>query len=522
MACGLVGLAGPAFGGVDEHFKLLASDGAADGELGSAVAVANDLAVVGAPGDDASGFDSGAAYLFSVSSGAQVSKLFPTSPTVGARFGTSVSASNGLVVVGAPFAIEAGIATGAAFVFDATTGTQLFKLLPSDGAAGDEFGSAVAIDGFTIAIGAKRDDDLGADSGSVYLFDALSGAQNAKLHASDGGLNHNFGEALDLDGGVLVAGAHWANGQSLFSGAAYLFDVGSSAQLAKLAALDGTAFDFFGSSVAIDDGVVVVGARSAAPHGKESGSAYLFDVATGTQTFKLDSSGAGIFEHFGQSVAIDGGIAAVGSAEDNVGGFASGSVALFEVATGSELAQLVATDAEPLDELGTSVAIENGVVVAGTPHDDDLGTSAGAAYTFDQAGAVTPMAGCIGNAGTLAHSAGLAVAGHTLSLQMDSAQASGAAALLFVSSAPVPGWPACGINMGGMGELMVDIVSPNPLASFSTVWGGAPAPVAVPIPAISGLVDLHFYLQGAFLAPTLLAEPVRLTNGLEVVVGGFL
>jgi hypothetical protein len=461
-------------------------------------------------------------YLYDVSSGAQLSKLVPAGGAAGDRFGTSVAMSSGLVVVGAPFADDSGANSGAAYVFDAATGIQLLKLLPNDGAAGDEFGSAVAIDGFTIAVGAKRDDDLGSDSGSVYLFDVLSGAQSAKLHASDGGLNYNFGEALDLDAGVLVVGAHWANGSSFFSGAAYLFDVGGFGQLAKLTALDGGAFDFFGASVAIDGGVVVVGARSATPHGKESGSAYLFDVATGTQTFKLDSSGSGIFAHFGFSVAIDGGLAAIGVAEDNVGGFASGSVALFDVATGTELAQLVATDAEPLDELGTSVAIESGVVVAGAPRDGDLGTTAGAAYTFDNAGAVTPMGGCFGNAGTLAHSAGLAVAGHTLSFELDSAQASGAAALLFVSAAPVPGWPACGIDLGGMGELMIDIASPNPLASFTTVWTGAPAPVAVPIPAISGLVGSHLYLQGAFLALALTTEPVRLTNGLEVVVGGFL
>jgi hypothetical protein len=49
------------------------------------------------------------------------------------------------------------------------------KLLPADGAAGDEFGRSVAITGTTAVVGAWRDDNNGPDSGSAYLFDTIIG-----------------------------------------------------------------------------------------------------------------------------------------------------------------------------------------------------------------------------------------------------------------------------------------------------------------------------------------------------------
>ena len=57
---------------------------------------------------------------------------------------------------------------------DTTTGAQIAKLLPNDGAAGDWLGRSVAISGTTAIVGAVRDDDNGDDSGSAYLFDAAA------------------------------------------------------------------------------------------------------------------------------------------------------------------------------------------------------------------------------------------------------------------------------------------------------------------------------------------------------------
>lgn len=520
LLCGLLALSGPASGQINEHFKLLPSDGAADDTFGISTAIDGGRVAVGAYRADDAGINSGSAYLFAASTGVQLLELHPTGAQAGDGFGFSVAMDGDLVAVGAPFAAAGGVNAGAAYLFDAATGVQLATYLPVDGAAGDEFGYAVALENGIVIVGAKRDDDQGQDSGSVYLFDALSGVPITKLMASDGSANYNFGEAIDVDGGILVVGAHWANGLSLFSGAAYLFDVTTGVELHKIQAVDGGAFDFFGASVAIDDGVVVVGARNDDPHGKESGSAYLFDASTGAQTVKLDASSGSIFEQFGAAVAIDKGLVAVTADQDNDEGFSAGSVYLFDV-SGSELARLFASDAAPLDELGSAVAVTNGVVVVGATGSDALGSSSGAAYVFDNAGAVTPMSSCLGNVGTLAHTAGIAVGGHTLGFEMDAGQPGGATALLFAAAAPVLGWPACGIDLGAPGELLIDVAPTSLFAWFSTSWSGAPAALSVPIPAIPGIVGLQAYLQGVFVAPGFAAEPLRLTNGLALTIGGF-
>ena len=65
-----------------------------------------------------------------------------------------------------------GTDSGSAYLFDITTGEQIAKLLPDDGAAYDSFGFSVAISGSTAITGAYDDDDNGSNSGSAYLFDA--------------------------------------------------------------------------------------------------------------------------------------------------------------------------------------------------------------------------------------------------------------------------------------------------------------------------------------------------------------
>ena len=129
------------------------------------------------------------------------------------------------------------------------------------------------------------------------------------------------------------------------SGSAYLFDVATGQQLHKLTANDAAAVDRFGVSVGISGGTAIVGARADDDAGNSSGSAYLFDVATGQQTHKLTADDAAELDFFGNSVSIGGGIAIVGAQGDDDGGDSSGSVYLFDVATGQQIHKLAAADA---------------------------------------------------------------------------------------------------------------------------------------------------------------------------------
>ena len=116
-------------------------------------------------------------------------------------FGHSVAISGDIAVVGA-FANNNGL-PGAAYLFDVTSGEQLFKLTADDGMPGDQFGCSVAIDGDLAIIGANRSDGV---AGSAYLFAVATGGQIAKLSALDAALGDQFGYSVAIDGKTAVVG----------------------------------------------------------------------------------------------------------------------------------------------------------------------------------------------------------------------------------------------------------------------------------------------------------------------------
>ena len=104
------------------------------------------------------------------------------------------------------------------------TGAQIAKLLPNDGAAGDFFGSGVAISGLTAVVGAGWDEDNGTNSGSAYFFDTATGQQLTKILPSDGEALDLFGKSLGISGATVITGAHLDDDNGDDSGSAYVFD----------------------------------------------------------------------------------------------------------------------------------------------------------------------------------------------------------------------------------------------------------------------------------------------------------
>ena len=231
----------------DELFKLTASDAATDDQFGWAVGVSGNTAIVGAEGDDDAGDRSGSAYLFDVTTGQELRKLTASDAAADAIFGRSVAISGNVAIVGAQ---RHDNTAGAAYLFDVTTGQELFKLTASDAAFDRHFGSSVGISGNTAIVGAFGDDHAGVGSGSAYLFDIATGQQLAKLTASDASANDLFGLSVAISGNTVLIGAPYEGEYGrVGSGAAYLFDVTTRQQIAKLT--PSGAAPAFGGSVAI-------------------------------------------------------------------------------------------------------------------------------------------------------------------------------------------------------------------------------------------------------------------------------
>ncbi|MCH7849886.1 MAG: FG-GAP repeat protein, partial [Planctomycetes bacterium] len=173
---------------------LLADDGEPGDHFGISVAISGATAIVGAPRDDDNGINSGSAYLFDTITGQLIFKLLPDDGAFNDLFGWSVAITHTTAIVGAWRDDDNGNNSGSAYLFDTTTGAQIAELLPVDGAADNHFGISVAISGATAIVGARWDDDNGFSSGSAYLFDTSDPAnptQLFKLLPNDGARGHN-------------------------------------------------------------------------------------------------------------------------------------------------------------------------------------------------------------------------------------------------------------------------------------------------------------------------------------------
>jgi hypothetical protein len=168
--------------------------------------------------------------------------------------------------------------------FDVTNPDQVAKLLADDGAADDFFGWSVSVSGDTAVVGASRDGDDGPFSGSACVFTRNGSVwtQQDKLTASDAALGDQFGDSVAVSVDTAVVGALGNDDHGADSGSAYVFTRSGSSwtEQAKVTATDGAADDYFGCSVALSGDTVVVGADWDDDNGEDSGSAYIFDLAT--------------------------------------------------------------------------------------------------------------------------------------------------------------------------------------------------------------------------------------------------
>lgn len=306
---------------------LTTNDPDAGNSLGEAVSSEDSIALVGDYGNDIAGTDAGSAYIYKNLDNAsgtitQNARLTTTDAAPNDKLGISVSLSGSNGLVGAHHKDTAG----SAYLYrglDTATGTvmQDAKLNASDRATDDNFGTSLSLSGSIGLVGASGDSDAGSSSGSAYLFRDLDTAtgtvnENAKLTASNASEGDNFGSSLSLSGSIGLVGANAANNAA---GSAYLFRdldtaTGDITENTILTASDAAENDIFGISVSLSGSVGLVGAAgddTGNGNGYGSGSVYLYrnlDTATGnvTEDIKITASDTAQFDFFGFTVNVSG------------------------------------------------------------------------------------------------------------------------------------------------------------------------------------------------------------------------
>jgi hypothetical protein len=383
-------------GGAKQVAKLVASDGQSFDYFGHAVALDGDALVIGAPLKDIQAPSSGAAYVFERSAGRwqQTARLVLSNPSNYAYFGWSVAVEGETIVIGARGGDGIVPDSGAAFVFQRTGGiwSEIAKLSADDGVGGDYFGESLAISGSTVVVGASRDDGAGTDSGSVYLFREVNGTwqQIAKLTPNDGERGDAFGRSVAIDSNRVLVGTPYDDDLGVDSGACYLFQEqgGQWHQVVKLTAGDDFPWtDQFGASLAIEGDSIVVGSPYHDFYGSSSGAVFVFRKQDDdwVQDVLLRSAAARPQSYFGRSLDIYQGQVVVGETWGNLAGPRSGTAILFQESDSGWRQVGAFADRDPADSdyFGYSVAIGASTVVSGARFDDELGWKSGSASIFE-------------------------------------------------------------------------------------------------------------------------------------------
>jgi Bacterial Ig-like domain (group 3)/FG-GAP repeat len=398
-----------------QQSEISVSDGGTGDHLSTSVALSADgsTAVVGAPGHRVRrARAAGAAYVFRLSAGSwtQEAELEAPRALAGDSFATSVAvSSNGTTaIVGAP-GRKGG--AGAAFVFteprggwsDGARGTTVVS-----GSPGDKLGEDVSVsgDGSTVAVGAPG---RGAGAGALLVLVRPprgwgKGPVGASvLTATDvlAGDHLGYSVAVSADGSTVGGGArdHLDGAQGVsHAGAAFVFTRPAAGwsgenQTAELVARAAGSGDELGTSVALsaDGGVLVTGLPG---HGAGDGSLAVFQRpsggwATGTEEADLTATDARGGDLLGMSVAVsaDGGTVVAGSPLHRGAGRRGGDALVFSRPSGgwsSETAssELAASDGGPLDWFGRSLSVtgDGRTSLVGSPLHAVGGLGAGAAY----------------------------------------------------------------------------------------------------------------------------------------------
>ena len=255
--------------------------------------------------------------------------------------------------------------------------TENGSIVASDGFTSDYFGYAVAVSGDYAIVGAYgRDVGANTNQGQAYVFKRNGSAwiEQDILQASDGTAYDYFGSSVAISGEYAIVGAYGKDvGANTNQGKVYIYHLSGSnwIEQADLVSSDGASDDYYGSEVVISGDYAIVSAsqKNVGPHTNQ-GKIY-FIKRTGVSWSELDditSSDGATNDFFGSSLAISGDYAIVGASSKDIGANANQGKIYFFKRTGINWVEqdaLTASDGEANDYFGNGVAISGDYAIAG-------------------------------------------------------------------------------------------------------------------------------------------------------------
>ncbi|MGI8786756.1 MAG: FG-GAP-like repeat-containing protein [Pyrinomonadaceae bacterium] len=373
---------------LSQQARLVAADGAANDAFGQSVRISGSTAIVGTYKTVGANSRQGAVYIY-VRSGATWTlqqEIILSDGAADDSFGSATAISGDTLVVGAPGRKVGTVSfQGSVYIYtrSGTTWT-LQQQINSDVSGDDGFGGSVGINGDTVAVGADNENLLGA----AYIFtrNGTTWTKQQRLSANDGQVDH-YGYSISITGDTVVLGASPNNAP----GAVYIYTRSGTTwtQQQIITASDGAFVDIFGNGVSVDGNNLLVGAPGKkVGTNTDQGAVYYFsrNGTTWTQQQEIIQGDGAMFDNLGYFVEISGSNAVVGAPGKKIGANDGQGAAYVYALSGTTLTQtqrLTATDGASNDLFGLSVGLDaNSVIVGAEGKRIGTNNSQGAAYIF--------------------------------------------------------------------------------------------------------------------------------------------
>ncbi len=321
-------------------------------ELGKTIAAFGDTAFVASTDVDGSGKLRGGVFVIDLPSKTRVATLAPAELVDGAYFGHGLAVDEELLAVGTFKSLE-NPSTPAIHLYDRKTLTGKMTLYPPPTDAGG-FGNRIALGARHILVGLPFEDRRGFQVGDVLVYDRATGAYLSRIESPSGSLGGQFGVQVVVSGGrAVIGGTGRAFCFDLDDNNRLLFEVERGTRDTSHLALD------FGLTIQANEKFIAMGNPWDDSFRDNSGSVLVFDAATGAHLHTIRDPSGVVNANFGRSISLMGDVLAIpGSAN---------RVHLMEIATGHERIRFTVPPSLAASGFRQEIVMTRSHVVTGLP-----------------------------------------------------------------------------------------------------------------------------------------------------------